>query len=182
MSKMLITIAAAAALTFTAHVASADDATPEPRSRNTAFALSAGGTALSIGLVALGGATHNGTLAGAGVLSSLISPSAGEFYAGRPITAGMGLRVSSGLVVLWGFAEGSKCLEGDAHCHDNAVLGGALIAAGALGYVTGVAYDIATAGSAVDAYNRKHNLHVAPTVLPTASSGPAVGMAIGGTF
>lgn len=182
MSKMLITIAAAAALTFTAHVASADDAMPEPRSRNTAFALSAGGTALSIGLVVLGGATHSDTLAGVGALSSLITPSAGEFYASRPITAGMGLRVSSALVVLWGFSEGFKCLDGDAHCHDNAVLGGTLIAAGTIGYATGIVYDIATAGSAVDAYNRKHNLHVAPTVLPTASSGPAFGVGIGGTF
>ena len=58
----------------------------------------------------------------------------------------------------------------------------ALILIGAIGYVTGTLYDIATAPSAVDDYNQQLHLHVTPTVIPTASSGPAVGLGLGGSF
>jgi hypothetical protein len=182
MSKMLITIAAAAALTFTAHVASADEAMPEPRSRDTAFALSAGGLGLSIGLVGVGATVHNSTIGGIGLLSSLITPSAGEIYAGKFFTLGLGLRVVSAAAGIAGLEEAFKCFLASSECQHNNGLAGVLIVGGTIGYASGILYDIATAGSAVDDYNRRHNLHVSPTVLPTASSGPAVGMAIGGTF
>ncbi|HEX7841934.1 MAG TPA: hypothetical protein VF469_30900 [Kofleriaceae bacterium] len=182
MSKVLVTVAVLSALTFTAHLASADDAPPEPKSRDTATLLSVGGTALSIGLVVAGASAKNGTLAGAGLLSSLVTPSAGEIYAGQPYTWGMGIRLVSAASAVAGLREAFKCDWAGDTCHHDPALATDLLVAGGLGYATGIIYDIATAGSAVDEYNRKLNLHVAPTMMRTASSGPAVGVGISGSF
>jgi hypothetical protein len=182
MSKMLVVVAVLGALTFATRLAAADDTTSGPKSRDTAFALSAGGTALSVGLVLVGANTSNGTLVGAGLLSSLVTPSAGEIYAGRPLTAGMGIRAASAVVTIAGISEALKCVLDDHPCGNNEGLAVTLLGAGALGYATGIIYDIATAGTAADEYNRKFNLRVAPTVMQTASSGPAVGLSLGGSF
>lgn len=182
MSKTLTIVTALSALTFATHLASADNPTPGPKSRKTAFALSAGGTALSVGLAVAGGYTNNGTLLGAGLLSSLVTPSAGEVYAGSPFTWGLGIRTVSAVVAIAGVNEGLKCILGGDTCHNNKPLAATLISAGAIGYATGIVYDLATAGTAVDEYNRKFNLHVAPTMMRTASSGTAVGVGIGGSF
>jgi hypothetical protein len=182
MSKMLVTVAALSALVFTTHVASADDDPPEPKSRDAAVVLSVGGTALSLGLVLAGASSNNATLVGTGLLSSLVTPSAGEIYAGKPLTAGMGIRLVSAASAVAGVGEAFKCFLASSTCQNDPALAGVLITAGALGYATGILYDIATAGAAADEYNRKHNLHVTPTVLRTPSSGPAVGVGIGGSF
>jgi hypothetical protein len=183
MSKTLVTVAVLSALTFTTQFASADDTTPGPKSRNTAIALSAGGTALSIGLVVAGASTNDRTLFGAGILSSLVTPSAGEIYAdGNPFTWGMGIRAVSSVVAIVGFNEAFQCFLRNDTCHDDPALATTLIGAGAVGYATGIVYDLATAGTAVDEYNKKFNLHVAPTLLRTTSSSPTVGVGIGGSF
>ncbi|HEX8112868.1 MAG TPA: hypothetical protein VF516_34290 [Kofleriaceae bacterium] len=162
--------------------ASAEDAVPEAKDRYVAFALSAGGTGLSIGLVALGGKTGNNTLATAGLLSSLVTPAAGEIYADKLVTWGMGIRLVSAGVLVVGYAEAFRCLFASEPCSTDPSAAGTMIAVGALGYATGVVYDIAAAGSVVDDYNRRLRLRVTPTVIPTASSSPAVGLGIGGSF
>lgn len=187
MSKALVLVPAFLALASTARSASADDeAGSGDKDRNVAFALSTGGTALSIGLVALGGAGGDGTLAMTGLLSSLVTPAAGEFYAGKPLTWGMGIRLVSGVVGVVGVAGVARCTSlavfVSGPCHEDPDAAAALMVTGAVGYAAGIVYDIATAGSAVDDYNRRLHLRVMPTVLQTASTRATVGVGIGGLF
>jgi len=185
MSKTLLVVVALGGLTLATRLASADDTTPGPpgpKSPATAVALSAGGTALSLGLLAVGVGAHNETLIGAGLLSSVIAPSAGQIYAGKPVTAGMGIRAASAVVGIIGIEEAFKCFFPSSSCENNSELAVTLMIAGATGYGAGVVYDLATAGTAAEEYNRKFNLRVAPTVLRTASSGSTVGLGFGGSF
>jgi hypothetical protein len=84
-----------------------------------------------------------------------------------------------------GFAELASCsfpLVEAGGCSGGGGSGAALIILGFLGYTSGIIYDIATAGRAVDEYNERLRLRVTPTVIPTPSSGPAVGLGITGSF
>ncbi len=182
MSKSLVAVAVLSALTFATRLALADDSAPEPKDRGTAIALSAGGTLASVALVAIGAGAHNGALGAAGLISSLVTPSAGEIYAGRLATPGLILRVASAGVGVAGLLEAFKCFGMESGCTHDAGLADGLLVAGGIGFATGVLYDIATAGSAVDEYNQRLRLRVTPTVIPTASSGPAIGLGIGGSF
>jgi hypothetical protein len=182
MSKLLVIAAALSALAAAPALASADEPAEEPLDRNTAFLLSLGGTAASATMVVIGGSSSNGTLFAVGLVSSLVTPAAGEIYAGKLFTWGMGIRVVSAGAAVVGFAEAFKCLFAEDTCHSDTEAAGTLIAAGAIGYAGGVLYDIATAGSAVDDYNRRYHLRVTPTVIPTTSSGPAVGVGVAGSF
>jgi hypothetical protein len=89
-------------------------------------------------------------------------------------------------VAIVGVTEALKCTffgdAGDPPCHSDADRASALLLVGVIGYASGVIYDIAMAGHAVDEHNRELHLRVTPTVIPTASSGPAVGLGIGGSF
>lgn len=185
MSRNQVAVAVVAVLAFTTRLAAADEAAPEIKDRGTAFTLSAGGTAVSIGLVLAGASTRHATLSTTGILSSLVTPAAGELYAGKVFTAGMGIRLISTGVGLLGVAELASCsfpLVEAGGCSGGGGSGAALLVLGALGYTSGIIYDIATAGSAVDDYNQRLHLRVTPAVIPTASSGPAVGLGITGSF
>ena len=153
----------------------------ELKSSQIAIEWSVGGTLASLVLIGVGASSHNGGLATVGVVSSLVTPSLGEWYAGDYVTAGMGIRVASTLVAIVGFGS-ALCNEiGDGCKSGQQSTGAALMLVGGAGYVTGAIYDIATAGSAADSFNRKHALKVAPTVL-TPPSGPVYGLGIGGRF
>lgn len=182
MSKMLVGVAVLSALTFTTSAAFADEPPAEPKNRDTAFMLSIGGTLASAAVMAVGVGAGNGPLAAAGAVSSLFTPAAGEIYAGRLGTPGLAIRLVSTGVGIAGLHEAFKCFLVESPCqHDPQAAGELLLLAG-LGYASGILYDIATAGSAVDDYNQRLHLRVTPTVIPTASSGPAVGLGIGGSF
>lgn len=184
MSKLRLACAIVAAVTFTTRLAGADDA-PAWKDRDAAFKLSAGATAVSIGLVVAGASTGDKALIDAGLVSSLVTPSAGELYAGKLLTVGMGLRVASAGIEILGINEALDCglyVWPTGSCRNSDGVTETLIVIGALGYATGAVYDIATASSAVDDYNQRLNLRVTPTVIPTASSGPAVGLGLGGSF
>lgn len=160
-------------------------ASEPPKSRATAFALSAGGTALSGALLLGAATTGNGHLVLVGAVGSLILPSLGQIYAGQPFTWGQPIRVASTAVLAVGAHEALKCFGfrwGDSPppCENDRDLAGTLIVAGAIGYGVGALYDIATAGSAVDNFNRKHQLRAAPLVAPGA--GTTVGLGFSGTF
>jgi hypothetical protein len=177
-----VAVLSALLFTITSRFAAADDAPPEPKDRGTAVALSAGGTLASAALFAVGVKTENGALAAAGLISSLFTPSAGEIYAGRLATPGLGLRLISGGAAVVGLEEAFKCFLASSPCQHDPGLAAGLIVAGGIGYASGILYDIATAGRAVDDYNRRMHVRVTPTVIPTASSGPAVGLGLGGSF
>jgi hypothetical protein len=187
MGKIQVAVAVVAVLMFATRLAAADEVAPESKDRGTAFWLSGGGTAVSIGLVLAGASTHSATLSSAGAISSLVTPAAGEIYAGKLFTAGMGIRLVSLGIAYAGAAELASCsfpLAEAGSCSGSASAGSgaALLILGGLGYWGGIIYDIATAGRAVDDYNQRLRLHVTPTVIPTASSGPAVGLGLGGSF
>lgn len=185
MPRVQVAVVVVAVLAFTTRLAAADEVAPEDKDRGTAFWLSSGGTAVSVGLVLAGARTHNATLSTAGALSSLVSPAAGEIYAGKLFTAGMGIRLVSLGVAYLGAVELTSCsfpLVEAGRCNGDAGSGIALFLLGGLGFGGGIAYDIATAGRAVDDHNQRLRLRVTPTVIPTTSSGPAVGLGITGSF
>lgn len=185
MSRIQAAVAVVAVLLFTTRFAAADEVPSESKDRGTAFWLSGGGTGISIGLALAGGFTHHATLSTVGGISLLVAPSAGEIYAGKVFTVGMGIRLASLGIGVIGAAELASCtfpLVAAGGCHGGGGSGAALLILGGLGYWGGIIYDIATAGSAVDDYNERLRLRVTPTVIPTASSGPAVGLGITGSF
>ena len=183
-AMMMKTFAAVLVVTALARVAAADDgppgmqeADPVPlKDRTTAFELSIGGTAASVGVVLAGAAAHDGTIMAVGVASSLLTPSLGEWYAGQTLTLGMGVRAASAAAFLVGISTAISC-DGEQQSYCGL---GALWVAGAIGYGAGVLIDVASAGHAVDKYN-EHRLRIAPAVIATPS-GPVVGMGVGGRF
>jgi len=208
MSK-LATVAALAATLLTASLAHADGGAPgvsdhydappgmtpamqptvatqsggSPKSEDTAFALSLGGTAASAAMIIGGASSNSPGLALAGVASSLVTPSLGQWYAGKPLTAGMGIRAASAVATVVGFGEALQCLDADGDCHtpDSA---GYLLFGGLAGYAVGTIYDIATAKDAAREYNKQHGwrVTVTPTALRTASGQSTIGVGIGGSF
>ena len=182
--QVRVAVVAVVAVLMCARVAAAEEVAPETKGRGTAFALSAGGTAISIGLVVAGVSNREGFLTGVGLVSSLVTPTTGEIYAGKVFTAGMGIRLASvgvGFIAASALATCTYPLVAAGGCR-NAEGGAALLVLAGLGYAGGIVYDIAAAGSAVDDYNQRLRLRVAPTVIPTAASGPAVGVGITGSF
>ena len=169
---------AVAVLVLAARIASAE---PDTRSENTALLLSLGGTAASVAMIASGEHNHsNGgdSLVTIGVLSTLVTPSFGHWYAGDYLTAGMGIRAASAASMLVGVGQIVSC-EGTDHSCDNSA--GFFIIGGLIGYGAGALYDIATAPRAARRYNAEHRTFVMPTVL-NPPSGPVMGVGIGGSF
>jgi len=182
MSKLVLAVTAAVSLcAATAHADPADPGDQGPKDPTTALELSLGGTAASAGLVAIGAGAHNDGMILAGLLTSLVTPSFGEWYAGKPVTLGMGLRVASTLVFVAGASEAFKCIDSD-NCQNNNAAAGAMLLGGLIGYAGGTIYDIAAAPSAAREFNRAHQIHVVPTYMRTPSGDAAMGMGIGGTF
>ena len=146
--------------------------TIDAKDRNAAYAWSV------LGIVAAPFAFAAGLKGGApGVLGGTVAfialPSAGHWYSGHILTGGMGLRaigtVSAGLAI----ARLVAC-EGECGAHEGtaiAVYGGfGLIAAGAI-------WDLATAGSEVDRWNRAHGMTIEATALRFDRGGYGVGFA-----
>lgn len=145
-----------------------------PLNRNLALALSAGGSAASVGLMLM----PSQTVRFIGGVSLLVTPSLGEWYAGKFLTTGLVLRLTA---VAAGVAYGALAEPCDEieHCAGEVLAVGLPIVAL---YGTGIAWDIATARSTVDRRNESlHRLKLTPTVLPSPS-GPVMGMGIGGSF
>jgi len=183
MSKLL-TLAVAATALCTATVAHADPAETGdqgPKDPTTALELSLGGTAASGALLGIGIGANNGGMIAAGLLSSLVTPSLGEWYAGKPITLGMGVRAASAFVLLAGLSESLKCLD-ETNCTNDNKAAGELLVGGLIGYAGGTIYDIAMAPSAARDFNREHQIHLAPTYMRTPSGSATMGVGIGGTF
>jgi hypothetical protein len=177
------------ALLVSARVAAAD---PEDvRSPEVGFALSAGGTAVSTGLL-IGGLVLSdhvpssrdagNKIALVGLASTLVTPSLGEWYAGRGFTTGLGLRLAGAAVTTLGLSQLSICFDECSGSRDNSVAA-ALIALGLTSYVVGIGWDIATAPSTVREGNAQRRRPViTPSVLATPSGGAAYGLGVGGTF
>ncbi len=151
----------------------------DERDPTTALLWSLGGTAASAGMLAVGIKANNENLIVGGLLSSLVTPSLGEIYAGKILTPGMGIRAASAVAVVYGVAS-SICWD---NCNSSDQrTGEMLLAGGLIGYAAGTLYDIVAAPSAANEYNAAHRrLTIAPTMM-NSSTGPVMGMGIGGKF
>jgi hypothetical protein len=179
MSKLVaLTLVASVAATSVARADSGDEGPKDPA---TAVELSLGGTLASAAVFGIGLEANNGQLAMAGLASSLVTPSLGEWYAGKPLTAGMGIRVLSAGVEIAGLAEAFKCWDTDPCSNDNSAAG-LLILGGLAGYAVGTIYDIADAPRSAREYNRAHSFQITPTVMRTPSGNAQMGVGIGGSF
>lgn len=157
-----------------------------PKSEHTALALSLGGTTASVALILAGATSDTPVLTTAGVLSGFFTPAMGEWYSGKYLTAGMGIRAVSSLVFVAGAAESFKCFslaEDPAPCSSRST-GDILMIGGLAGFAGGAIYDIATAKGAARSYNERHGLQlsIAPTPVRGPSGQSTMGLGIGGTF
>jgi hypothetical protein len=185
-----LTVALTAAATSVAHAQAPGETSPDapassdvgPKDPNTALMLSLGGTAASAALVIAGAqGKDGGGLIMAGLATSLVTPSLGEWYAGKPLTAGMGIRAASAVVTVVGLSASLQCLDAAGECHTDASAG-YLLAGGLIGYAAGTVYDIATAPSAAREYNRNHAIRLQPAMLRAPSGSTTMGIGIGGSF
>jgi hypothetical protein len=180
MNKLVaLTLVGSALVTSVAHADTGEDG---PKSPDTALMLSLGGTATSAVLFLGGASSNDGGLMMAGLATSLVTPSLGEWYAGKGLTTGMGIRAVSAAAELAGIAEAFSCIDAEDTCSNNNGAAGVLIFGGLIGYAAGTIYDIADAPRTARAYNRAHSYTVTPTVMRTPSGNTTMGVGIGGTF
>jgi hypothetical protein len=183
MKRTALTLVLAATLASTAHA--------ETRKLNTAYALSGVGTGASVALIA--GAfllpPHSGDInlpmLYTGLATSVVTPSLGNWYAGRWLTVGMGIRVAAGSLATYvAVTQRDEVQCGGAmpeFCRRLSNTGVTLLGIAGIVYVGGAAYDFKTLQGDVDAYNAKHPFQWAPTVTPSPTGTGAV-LGIGGVF
>ena len=173
-------LAVAATLILTASPALAQPAArepPEEKSEQTALGLSLLGTIAPVALLIGAAKADQPELATAGAIGMLVGPSLGHWYAGRYVTGGMLVRGGGTALMLAGVVRAIGSLDCEERCSDD---GGVLMAAGAVMFVGGTLYDLATAGRAARAWNEQH-LDLGPTVVRGAS-GPVPGFGVAGSF
>jgi hypothetical protein len=172
-------LAAVLAASLCAATATAAEAPPTRKSPAAAFALSFAGTALSVGTFMAGAGSDSSELALLGAAGILFAPSAGHWYAEKPFTAGLGLRLAgtAGLATVLLTAR-DRCLE---ECGVEWPIH--LFVASAVVFASGALLDIVTAPFSAKGYNKRNGIDVsvAPVAIRTAS-GPAWGLGIGGRF
>lgn len=117
-----------------------------------------------------------------GLVTSVFTPSLGQYYAGEYLSWGMAVRAASGgaiAVGAFGLVQHNRCPDanGEHPCTGLTEIGVALIAAGVIGYVGGVAYDIYDTPDAVDRYNSRHGFFVAPSASMTPDGTTTFGVA-----
>lgn len=163
------------------------------KDEQTATLLSAVGAGVSGAVIVAGFVTApnaeriNEPVMYTGIGMLFLTPSLGELYAAQPLTWGMGIRLlASGLAVYTlqtqttfttcddaTSSQAPKCEVFNSNAYP-------MLGIAAIGFIGGVWYDVLDAGDAVERYNKKHNLSIAPAV-PT-SSGAAPGLTLSGTF
>jgi hypothetical protein len=156
------------------------DGPEETKRRDTALEYAIGGSVASVGLAAVGVAAleKDQRIGWLGIAGAIAAPSAGEWYAGKYLTVGMGLRAAGAAVIGYGllmaYCNDSTCTSDD---------GLRLMGAGLVVAAGGIAWDIATARGAADDYNAAHRPRatVAPMILQPPS-GPVYGVSIGGVY
>jgi len=103
----------------------------------------------------------------AGLGTSIVTPSLGQWYVGRPLTIGMAIRGSGALLALYGISQTQdhRCVvDPSQNCPTISDKGITILGLAAIAYVAGVAYDVVDAPHAVDRYNRRHAM-----IVPTAT-------------
>ena len=180
-------------LTQGVSIAGAQPKDSSTKSSRIATAMAVAGSLLPVGLVAVGIGMDQPAVTAVGLTASLVTPSIGHFYAdgGLTVTTGMRLRGVSLLAGVAGFAvwvAGVCTNRYEPACEngDNKALtytGIAIAGAGAAMYLTGIIWDVATAGQAAERANQRNGvtLSIAPIVTPQANGG-LTGLSLTGTF
>lgn len=161
-------------------------AVPEGKNPATALSLSALGTAAGVGLMAVGLRTDSGELGLLGVITTLVGPNMGHYYAGD---TGRGLALTgvraagAGVMVVGSFWLLLECFPfPDTECEGGT--GPAVVMSTGLALVAGSAlysiYDAPRAARRHNARARRLVLAPAPVVGPDQSSG--FGLHLGGRF
>ena len=159
--------------------ASRADDSPDSKNPSVALGLSITGTVIGAAMMVPSGDKFSASSAiGAGFLT--IGPSFGQWYSGRILTPGLGVRALGVIAAGAGFAtDFFGCQDSSGSCpdHDKGV---ALIAIGGALVIGGAIWDIATAPSSAREWNRDH---ASLTVTAISSpSGVAPGLAVVGSF
>jgi len=167
--RLALALLAIVALTTSAHA--------DRRDRKTALVLSGVGTGLSSVVIlssamfAQNGDAANYPMLWAGLATSIVTPSAGEFYAGEYVTPGMAVRIGAVGLATYSIVNERKivtCNDGSgANCKVFLPNGVAILGLAAIAYVGGAAYDVIDAPDAADRYNNRHGFVIAPTAMAT---------------
>jgi hypothetical protein len=163
-------------------------ATADRKNPNTALAISLLTTLGGYGMLFLGesmanqGTTGAGWLAFTGATLTIVGPTLGHTYAGKTWNTGLAVRIVGLGAASAGLLAALTCSDG---CNDNSNEDAAIVLffGGAITYVVGTIYEIATARDAAVRYNRQHGLDATLTVAPIATrDGITPGMAVVGRF
>jgi hypothetical protein len=154
---------------------------PPRRHTATAYALSVGVPLAGLGLAAL--VPTDGTRFRAdlgptiGGVALVVGPSAGQWYAGRRFTAGLGVRLAGGLIGGWGIYEVFHCSPDHCVAPESAVVA---IYAGLGLWAFGTGWDLVTLREAVVEGNA--SVSITPTVLRDVRGDATPGLALVGGF
>ena len=111
-----------------------------------------------------------------------MGPTVGHIYAGKILSAGLGIRLLGGALSVAVLANVSYGAFGDEFSPTSGQL--VALVAGGLLYLGGSIYEIVTAASAANAYNRAHEtraISLSPTPI-RGRAGSAPGLALVGRF
>lgn len=186
-SEVMTPRLAVALVLLTARLASADP--EDTKSPEVGLALSAGGTAASLGLlvgglaISAGPAGNRGLgIATVGFLGTLVTPSFGEWYAGKYLTAGLGLRLLGTAVATIGVSTLKICFDDCGGEHTDNSDAGAEIVLGLATYAAGIIWDVASAPSTVRESNARRHTVITPSIVTSPSGGAAYGVGLAGSF
>jgi hypothetical protein len=166
-------ITAIVVLCLSVSAARADERDPD-----TALVLTAGGTAVAVGIAIPAGSLHmKDWQVGVPLLAAIeVVPSVGHFYGGDYVSLGLAARVVGGGLLVLGLADPFHHDSFEITTTPAQILGMSGVAL----TIGGVIWDFATASSAARRYNKQH-VDLLPTSLATAH-GSVAGVALGGQF
>jgi hypothetical protein len=160
---------------------------PSRKSPGFAVGLSLGVTAGAIAIAAVSNGGKGGLAIGSAGL--LVGPSTGLWYAGKVASVGTGVRVAGTTALLGGLVWAAGCHDvildeqGQflGHEDDDCSGPGAVVAMGAVAMLAGTIWEIVDAHDTAREHNRRLDLAVAPTVMPTGR-GVSPGLALTARF
>jgi len=177
-----------AALALTSLVATTSLASAAPqdtatKSEDTATTLSLVGGLVSVGALAGGLASEDGTVFLLGLGLSMTAPAWGHYYAEDNWTAGTGMRFAGAGAATIGISMAlADAFNEDERDTNRGETGGILVLGGLGLYGAGIIHDIATADDAARAYNNEHQLQAAPLAIKDSAGNTTPGFAVAGRF
>ena len=189
---VLFALTSAAAAQAPGQTPPATTAAVREKNPSDAVLISVGTTLAGFALTAA--SEGNGGLFLLGFGTMYVGPSTGQWYAGRLGGIGLVTRTLGGVLFLSGFSkidaqQGNDCLgytdqecaDAEARWHHEEKVGEYLLYTGAGLWVGSTLFDFVMAHRAATAWNREHQLSIAPALMP-AAGGRATGLTLQLTF